>query len=64
MTARGIDPAADPAIAPMIRVRDLSIGWSRDEVLLEHASFEVRRGEIFGILGPQRVRQDRRCSAC
>ena len=36
---------------PMIEVRDLSIGWSRDEVLLEHASFEVRRGEIFGILG-------------
>jgi phospholipid/cholesterol/gamma-HCH transport system ATP-binding protein len=36
---------------PMIEVRDLSIGWSRDEVLLEHASFEVRHGEIFGILG-------------
>jgi phospholipid/cholesterol/gamma-HCH transport system ATP-binding protein len=36
---------------PVIRARDLTIGWSRDEVLLEHASFEVRRGEIFGILG-------------
>jgi phospholipid/cholesterol/gamma-HCH transport system ATP-binding protein len=41
----------DPMPDPMIEVRDLSIGWSRDEVLLEHAGFEVRRGEIFGILG-------------
>ncbi|HEX3473789.1 MAG TPA: ATP-binding cassette domain-containing protein [Kofleriaceae bacterium] len=45
------DPMPDPMPDPMIEVRDLSIGWSRDEVLLEHASFEVRRGEIFGILG-------------
>jgi phospholipid/cholesterol/gamma-HCH transport system ATP-binding protein len=36
---------------PVISARDLTIGWTRDEVLLEHASFEVRRGEIFGILG-------------
>jgi phospholipid/cholesterol/gamma-HCH transport system ATP-binding protein len=35
----------------VIAARDLSIGWSRDEVLLEHASFEVDAGEIFGILG-------------
>jgi phospholipid/cholesterol/gamma-HCH transport system ATP-binding protein len=35
----------------MITARDLSIGWSRDAVLLEHASFDVQRGEIFGILG-------------
>jgi phospholipid/cholesterol/gamma-HCH transport system ATP-binding protein len=41
----------EPMADPMIAVRDLSIGWSRDEVLLEHASFEVLRGEIFGILG-------------
>ena len=45
------EPTGDPRPDPMIEVRDLSIGWSRDEVLLEHASFEVRRGEIFGILG-------------
>ncbi len=37
--------------APMIVARDLSIGWSEDAVLLEHASFDVRCGEIFGILG-------------
>jgi phospholipid/cholesterol/gamma-HCH transport system ATP-binding protein len=49
MTDRAL--VAAPVAAPMIRVRDLSIGWSRDEVLLEHASFEIRRGEIFGILG-------------
>jgi phospholipid/cholesterol/gamma-HCH transport system ATP-binding protein len=35
----------------MITARDVSIGWTRDEVLLEHASFEVQAGEIFGILG-------------
>ena len=37
--------------APIIEARDVAIGWSRDAVLLEHASFEVHRGEIFGILG-------------
>ncbi|MDB4959821.1 MAG: transporter, ATP-binding protein [Myxococcales bacterium] len=30
---------------------EIAIGWSRDAVLLEHASFEVFAGEIFGILG-------------
>jgi phospholipid/cholesterol/gamma-HCH transport system ATP-binding protein len=34
----------------VVEVRDLSIGWSHD-VLLEHASFDVQSGEIFGILG-------------
>ena len=38
-------------MTPMVMARDLSIGWSRDQILLEHASFEVQRGEIFGILG-------------
>jgi len=45
------DLVPGPMVDPMVAVSDLSIGWSRDEVLLEHASFEVRRGEIFGILG-------------
>jgi phospholipid/cholesterol/gamma-HCH transport system ATP-binding protein len=35
---------------PLITVSDLSMGWG-DVVLLEHASFEVERGEIFVILG-------------
>jgi phospholipid/cholesterol/gamma-HCH transport system ATP-binding protein len=35
----------------LVEVRDLSVGWSRDEVLLEHASFDICPGEIFGILG-------------
>ncbi len=35
----------------IVRARDLSIGWSRGDVLLEHASFDVHAGEIFGILG-------------
>ena len=35
----------------VVSARDLAIGWSRDEVLLEHATFDVQRGEIFGVLG-------------
>jgi phospholipid/cholesterol/gamma-HCH transport system ATP-binding protein len=35
----------------VVEARDLAIGWSRDAVLLEHASFDVEAGEIFGILG-------------
>jgi phospholipid/cholesterol/gamma-HCH transport system ATP-binding protein len=35
----------------VVAARDLAIGWSRDAVLLEHASFEIQRGEIFGLLG-------------
>lgn len=35
----------------VITARDVAIGWSRDAVLLEHASFAVQPGEIFGILG-------------
>lgn len=37
--------------APMLEARDLAIGWSADAVLVEHASFTVEPGEIFGILG-------------
>jgi phospholipid/cholesterol/gamma-HCH transport system ATP-binding protein len=35
----------------IIEVRDVSIGWSQAEVLVERASFDIREGEIFGILG-------------
>jgi len=34
----------------LIEARDVSIGWD-DRVLVEHASFAVETGEIFGILG-------------
>jgi phospholipid/cholesterol/gamma-HCH transport system ATP-binding protein len=37
--------------ASVIEVRDLRLGWSEDQVLLEHAAFDVKEGEIFGILG-------------
>ena len=37
--------------APVLTARDVAVGWSRDAVLVEHASFEVHSGEIFGILG-------------
>ena len=35
---------------PLITVTDLRMGWG-DVVLLEHASFEIERGEVFVILG-------------
>ena len=35
---------------PIIQVRDLAVGYG-DTVLLEHMTFDVRRGEIFVILG-------------
>lgn len=35
---------------PIIKVRDLTAGYD-DVVILEHVSFDVRRGEIFVILG-------------
>ncbi|MEY4550053.1 MAG: hypothetical protein RL685_6248 [Pseudomonadota bacterium] len=35
---------------PLIRVRDLSYGWG-SRLLLENASFEVERGDVFVILG-------------
>jgi phospholipid/cholesterol/gamma-HCH transport system ATP-binding protein len=38
-------------MSAVIQARDVSIGWSRDAVLVEHATFEVEPGEIFGILG-------------
>jgi phospholipid/cholesterol/gamma-HCH transport system ATP-binding protein len=38
-------------VTDLIVARDLAIGWSSEAVLLEHASFVVRCGEIFGILG-------------
>jgi phospholipid/cholesterol/gamma-HCH transport system ATP-binding protein len=36
---------------PIIEVRDLSIGWSEDAILLQGATFQVERGEVFAILG-------------
>jgi phospholipid/cholesterol/gamma-HCH transport system ATP-binding protein len=35
----------------IIEVSDLTMGWSPDAVLLEHASFDVEQGEVFAILG-------------
>jgi phospholipid/cholesterol/gamma-HCH transport system ATP-binding protein len=35
---------------PIIRVRDLTAGYD-DVVLMEHVNFDVRRGEVFVILG-------------
>jgi phospholipid/cholesterol/gamma-HCH transport system ATP-binding protein len=35
---------------PLIRVRDLTVGWDK-QVLLRSASFDVERGDVFVILG-------------
>ncbi|NUP12860.1 MAG: ATP-binding cassette domain-containing protein [Polyangiaceae bacterium] len=35
----------------VVATKHLSIGWSADEVLLKDIEFEVKRGEIFAILG-------------
>jgi phospholipid/cholesterol/gamma-HCH transport system ATP-binding protein len=35
---------------PLIQVTDLTMGWG-DRILLQNASFEVERGDIFAILG-------------
>jgi phospholipid/cholesterol/gamma-HCH transport system ATP-binding protein len=35
----------------MIEVTDLTMGWDTDATLLEHATFDVDKGEIFAILG-------------
>src|SRR5512140_1984014 len=35
---------------PIIRVQDLYAGYD-DVAILEHINFDVRRGEVFGILG-------------
>ncbi len=40
----------DAAREPIIKVRNLTVGYG-DVVLLEHVNFDVRRGEVFVILG-------------
>jgi phospholipid/cholesterol/gamma-HCH transport system ATP-binding protein len=35
----------------VLAARDVAIGWSRDAVLVEHITFDVHAGEVFGILG-------------
>jgi len=40
----------NPADQNMIEVRDLTIGYG-DRLVLEHINFQVRRGEVFAILG-------------
>ena len=38
-------------MGPVIEVTDVRVGWSPQNIVLDHASFEVARGEIFAILG-------------
>jgi phospholipid/cholesterol/gamma-HCH transport system ATP-binding protein len=53
MTAPTTSPAARTSVTrtPMIEVHDLTVGWPDEPPVLEHASFEIDRGEIFAILG-------------
>jgi phospholipid/cholesterol/gamma-HCH transport system ATP-binding protein len=43
--------SAAPPEVPIVEARDVAIGWRADAPLVEHVSFSVERGEIFGILG-------------
>jgi lincosamide and streptogramin A transport system ATP-binding/permease protein len=43
-------PTPAPATAPLVRVRDLRIGW--DDWLFEPLTFEVRAGERLALMGP------------
>lgn len=38
-------------MSTVVAAHDLAIGWDAATPLLEHASFDVERGEVFGILG-------------
>jgi phospholipid/cholesterol/gamma-HCH transport system ATP-binding protein len=38
-------------MSAIVEVEDVAIGWNADAHLIDHASFSVERGEIFGILG-------------
>ncbi len=41
---------AEPAHEPLIKVEDLTVGYG-DEIVLHDINFDVRRGEVFVILG-------------
>jgi phospholipid/cholesterol/gamma-HCH transport system ATP-binding protein len=41
---------ADAAGGPVIRVKDLVVGFG-DQIVLDHLSLDVRRGEILGVVG-------------
>src|SRR5205809_1136141 len=36
---------------PVLEAEDVTVGWAPDQHLIEHATFSVEHGEIFGILG-------------
>jgi phospholipid/cholesterol/gamma-HCH transport system ATP-binding protein len=44
------EPRTAPAAAPMIRVRDLSVGFG-DKLVLDGLALDVRRGEVLGFVG-------------
>ena len=43
-------PLPQPSTEPVIRVKDLSIGWG-DTVIQKDLSFDVNRGEVLAVLG-------------
>ena len=54
---------SDAPSDPVISVRGLERRFG-ELVAVRDVTFQVERGSIFGLLGPQRQRQDRRSSAC
>ena len=45
-------PDAEPAGEPVCRVDDVSFGYEQDRLVLQSTSFEVGRGEVVALLGP------------
>jgi phospholipid/cholesterol/gamma-HCH transport system ATP-binding protein len=50
MAAGDLSTRADAGADAVIRVEDLAAGYD-DVAILEHVNFEIRHGEVFGILG-------------
>src|ERR1700684_18612 len=48
MYGRNSLPSPAPAL---VQVTDLKMGWPDEDILLENATFDIRRGEVFVILG-------------
>jgi ATP-binding cassette subfamily B protein len=50
--SEGAAPEVQASITPTLEIRDLTFSFKKDQKLLEHVSFKVTEGEVFGIAGP------------
>ena len=54
-------PTAEPAASPLLEVRDLSMRFG-GLLAVDKVNFDVRRDQIFAIIGPNGAGQRPRCS--